>query len=181
MVDHAHIILHGVHRRISDGEGCLGDHPGLLGVFHAELEVAMVVQAAEGTGDVGTLGLLDLEHQFAHICGNRIHTQGIEPAFQHMCLDPGLMEGCSPLADGDVRVFAVEEIDLLEGAAVGLHAVETSHIYNCRSDPHELVHPGLVFSGRLPHIPVDQGKLDFVFHTSFCHSRPDRESVLQIY
>ena len=115
----------------------------------------MVVESAEGARDVGALSLLDLEHQLAHVGGHRVHTQGVESALQHMGLNPGFMERGRPHADGLVGILAVEEIDLLESAAVGLHPVETPHIDDGGSDPHKLVSAGLVFARRLPHISVN--------------------------
>ena len=165
MVDHAHVVFYGVDRRISDGEGRLGDHSSLLGVLDGEFEVAVVVEAAEGTGDVGALGLLHLEHQFAHIRRHGVHAEGVETALEHVGLDSRLVEGGRPLAHGDVGILAVKKIYLFECAAVGFNAVEASHIYDCGGYPDELVDSGLVFARRLPHIPVDQGELDF-----FCHS-----------
>ena len=53
----------------------------------------MVVEAAEASGDVGALGLLDLEHQFADVCGDRIHTESVQTALKHMGLDAGFVEG----------------------------------------------------------------------------------------
>ena len=151
---------------MGDGQGGLGDHAAFLGIFDGKLEVAVVVEAAEGTGDVGALLLLDLEHQFAHVRGDRIHPEGVEAALQHVGLDACLVERGRPLADGDVGVLAVEEVHLLEGAAVGLHAVEASHIDDGRCDPDQLVHARLVFAGGLPHIPVNEGEFYFFCHNS---------------
>ena len=133
LVHQLEIIFHRVHGGVRDGEGGLGNHAGLLRVFDGKLEVARIVQTAEGAGNVGALRLLDLEHQFAHVRGHGIHTQGVEAALQHMGLDAGLVEGGRPLADGDVRVFAVKEVHLLERAAVGLDAVEATHVNDSRS------------------------------------------------
>ena len=167
MVHDAHIVLDGMDGGIGNGERRLGDHPCLLGIFDAELEVAMVVESAERAGDVGALGLLDLEHQFTHVGWYRVHTQGVQSAFQHVCLDSCLVEGGRPFANRDVRVLSVEEVDLLEGSTVGFHTVEASHIYNGRGHSHELVDSGLILARRLPHIPVNQGKLYFFCHSSF--------------
>ena len=106
----------------------------------------MVVQAAEGAGDVGALLFLDFEHQFPDIGRNRVHSEGVEASFQHVCLDAGLVERGGPAADGHVRVFAEKEVHLLERAAVGLDAVEAAHINDGRGDLHELVDAGHVLA-----------------------------------
>ena len=146
MVNHSHVVFNGMDRGICDGEGRLGNHSGLFGVLHREFEVAVVVESAEGTGYVGALGLLHLEHQFAHIRRHWVHAEGVEAALEHVGLDPCLVEGGRPLANGDVRILAVKEIYLFESASVGLHAVEASHIYDSRGNPHELVNSGLIFA-----------------------------------
>ena len=164
MVHDVHVVGDGVHGGEGDGEGSLRDHLPLLGVFHRELEVAVVVEAAERTGDVHALGLLYLVHEFAHVCRNGVHAKGVERTLEHVGLDAGLVEGGRPRPDGAVRVLAVEKVNLFESAAVGLDAVEASHIYDSGSHPDQLVHPGLVFSGRLPHVPVNEGEFDFACH-----------------
>ena len=126
-------------------------------------EVAVVVQAAERSGDVGALCLLDLEHQFADVEGNRVHPEGVQAALQHMGLDTGLMEGSGPGADGFVRVLAEEKVHLFEGSAVRLDPVEAAHVDDRRGDFDELVHPRDILSRALPHIPVHEGKLYFTF------------------
>ena len=154
-----------MHRGIGDGKGDLGDHPSLLGELDAAPEVAVVVQAAEGTGDVGALLLLNLEHKLPYVSRYGIHPESVEAPLKHMCLDPCLMERGCPSADGYVRILAEQQVDLLESAAVGFDPVEASHIYDCRGDFHELVHAWYVFPRRLPHIPVHEGELYFSCHS----------------
>ena len=165
LLHHTQVVFHRVDRGVGDGQGSLRNHAGFLGIFDGKLEVAVVVQAAEGAGDVGALCLFHLEHQFADVRRNGVHADGVEAAFQHMGLDARLAEGSRPLAHGDVRVLAVEQVHLLEGAAVGFHAVEAAHVHDGRSHPYQLVHARLIPAGTLPHVPVNQGELDF----TFCH------------
>ncbi len=127
----------------------------------------MVVQTAERAGDVSTLSLLDLEHEFADIGRYRIHPQGVEATLKHVGLDAGLVERGRPLADRNIRVLPVEEVHLLESSAVGLHTVEASHIDDGRSHPDKLVHTGLVFARGLPHVPIYKGKL-YLFSHNVC-------------
>ena len=47
LIDHAHIVFHRVDRGVGDGEGHLGNHSGLLCIFHRKSEVAVVVESAE--------------------------------------------------------------------------------------------------------------------------------------
>ena len=165
LVHDVHVVGDGMDGGVGDGEGDLGDHPAFLGAQDGTLEVAVVVEAAEGTGDVGALDLLDLEHELADVVRDGVHAQGVEAALEHVRLDAGLVEGGRPGPDRLVRVLAEQEVHLLEGAAVGLHAVEAAHVDDGRGHFHELVHPGNILAGTLPHIPVHQGELDF----SLCH------------
>ena len=98
-VHDAHVVIDGVDGGVGYGEGGLGDHAGFLGIFDRKLEVAVVVEAAEGAGDVGALLLLHLEHEFADVCGDGVHADGVEATLEHMCLDAYLVEGGGPLAD----------------------------------------------------------------------------------
>ncbi len=47
LVNHSHIIFHSMYRRIGYGEGDLRNHAGLLGIFHAEAKIAVIIQTAE--------------------------------------------------------------------------------------------------------------------------------------
>ena len=163
-VHDAHVVFHRVDGGVGDGQGYLGNHAAFLGPFHRAAEVARIVEAAEGTGDIGSLFFLDHEHQVAHVLRNGIHAQGVQTAFQHVGLDAGFVEGGRPAAYRHVRILAEEEVNLLESAAVGLDAVETAHVDDGRSHFYQLIHAGNVFSRTLPHVPVNQGELDF-----FCH------------
>ncbi len=164
----AHVVFYRVNGGGGDAQRSLGDHAGLLGAQDGCLEVAVVVEAAEGTGDIHALRLLDLVHQVADIFRNRIHAKAVQCAFQHVGLDAGLAERCGPCADRLVRVLPVEELDLLESAAVGLYAVETAHRHDDRGDLFQLVDPGGILAGGLPHVAVDQGEFNFSTHKNIC-------------
>jgi len=71
------IIINRMNGRMSDAHRCLGYHTGFSGILDGQFEVAGVVQATKRAGNVGTLGLLDLEHQAAHISGNWIHADTV--------------------------------------------------------------------------------------------------------
>ena len=156
VIDDSHIVFYRMHGGIGNGKGALRNHSGLFGVRHAEAEVAVVVEATEGTGDVCALGLLDLEHQFPHVGGDGVHTEGVQAPFKHMCLDTGLVEGGGPYAHRLVGVLSIEQVHLLEGAAIGLYPVEASHVDYCGGNADKLVCAWLVFARRLPHIPIDE-------------------------
>ena len=124
----------------------------------------MVVQSAERAGDVSALLFLDFEHQVADIPWHRVHPESVKASLQHVGLNPGLMEWCCPLADGDIRVLPEEEVYLLEGATVCLDPVEAAHVDDRRTHLAKLVNPGDIFARALPHIPVNQGELYFSSH-----------------
>ena len=123
-----------MYRRVGDAEGSLRNHAGFLGVFDREFQVAVVVQSAERTGDVHTLGFLYLEHESSNIGGHGIHTQGVQCAFQHLCLDASFVEGLCPFANRRVRVFAVQQVYLFGSTAVGLYTAEAAHVDDDGSD-----------------------------------------------
>ena len=155
LVDDVHIVLDGVDRRVCDGEGDLGNHTAFLRELYRTSEVAVVVETAEGPRDVGALLFLDLEHEFPDIGRDRVHPEGIETSLKHVGLDACLMERSCPSADGRVRVFSEEEVDLLEGSSIGLDPVETAHVDDCRGDFFQLVDTWDVLAGRLPHVAVN--------------------------
>ncbi len=158
------VVLYGMNWRIGDAERGLGDHSRFLCVMDGRDDVARVVKAAEDTGDVRSLGFLDLIEQLAQVLGARGHTKAVERTVEHVGLDTGLMEGLGPLTHSVVRVLSVEEVYLLEAAAVGFDAVEASHFDDRRSDLHQLVYAWLVLTRTLPHIPEDQAEFYFSFH-----------------
>ena len=47
LVNHSHIIFHSMDRRIGYGEGNLRNHACLLGIFHAEAKITVIIQTAE--------------------------------------------------------------------------------------------------------------------------------------
>ena len=153
-------------RRVCYGKGNLRDHSRLLCVLDAETEVAVIVKAAERTGNVDTLSLLDLIHKFTDVRRNRIHSQCVKAALKHMRPDTGLLERGGPLTDSLVRILSEEEVHLLESTSVGLDTVKTAHPDDRRSHFFELCDSRDVFSRRLPHIPIYEGELYLFLHSS---------------
>ncbi len=129
-------------------------------------DVARIVEAAEDAGDVRTLCLLHLIHQAAHVIGDGIHPQGVESAIEHVGLYAGLVEGLAEGAHGLVGVLSGQQVHLLEGTTVGLHASETSHIDDGGCHACQLILTGLEFTRRLPHIAVDKTESDFLLHNT---------------
>ena len=80
-----------------------------------------------------------------------------------MGLDAGLVERGCPGAHRLVGVLAKQEVHLFKRTAIGFHTVKASHVDDGRRYFHQLVHPGNVFPGALPHVPVYKGELDFAF------------------
>jgi len=81
-----------------------------------------------------------------------------------MGLNPRFVEGSRPLAYGAVGVFTEKEVDLLKSTAISLNTVKTPHFNNNGSDLIQLVNPGNILAGRLPHISVQQREFDFTSH-----------------
>ena len=145
-VHYVHIVLDGMDGGVGDAEGYLGDHAALLGEDDGVLEVAVVVEAAERAGDVGSLLGLHFIHEPPHIPGYGIHTEGVEASLQHVCLNTDFVERGGPCSYGFVGVLAEEEVYLLESSSVGLYSVEASHIDDDRGDLDKLVNPRNIFS-----------------------------------
>ena len=156
LVHNTHVVLYGVYGRVGDAQGRLADHAGLLGIFHAEFQIARVVQTAERAHDIHALRLLHLRHQSAHIGRHAIHAQAVQCTLQHVGLDASLVELLGPGAHRLVGVLAIHQVHLLESAAIGLYAVKATHLDNHRRYLHQLVHTGLVLARRLPHVAVHQ-------------------------
>ena len=159
--------------RGGDAERGLRRHAALEGILDGGDDVAHVVQTAEDTGDVHALGVLHLVHQAAHVGRHGEHTQGVEAAVEHVRLDAHFVEGLGEGADGFVGVLAVEQVDLLEGAAVGLDAGEASHLDDYGSNALQLVLTGLEFAAALKHVTIDKAELDFAFRHNVLDIRGD--------
>ncbi len=129
----------------------------------------MIVEAAEGTSDVGALFFLHLEHQLPYVGWHWVHSECIQSPFQHVGLNARLVERSRPFADSHVRILSEKQVHLLECASVSFHAVETAHVYDCWRHSHQLIHPWDIFTGGLPHVPVHQGKLYFFCHNSLIY------------
>jgi len=155
-----------MHRTGGDAERGLWNHACRLGPLDAGDDVTGVVQTAEDTGDVHTLGLLHLIHQRTNIVGHRIHAQSVQATVQHMRLDAHLVEGLTEGAHGQVGILASHQVHLLKGATIGFHTGKTTHIDNHGGDTLQLVLTGLKLTTRLPHVTIDKTKLDFLLHKS---------------
>ena len=138
LIDYAHVVIHGMDRRIGYRKSNLRNHSRLLGILHTETEVTMVIKSTERTGDICTLSLLDLVHKFAHVSWHWVHTKCIQTSLKHMSLDSGLSERRSPFAYSPVRILSKEEINLLESTSICLHTVKATHIDDCRSNLFQL-------------------------------------------
>ena len=151
-------------RGVGDAEGCLRNHAAFDRILDGGDDVVGIVQTVEDTGDVDTLGVLDLVHKLAHVNRAGIHAEGVQAAVEHVGLDAGLVEGFRKGADGLVRILAIEELDLFERTTVRFHTVEATHVDDYRSYFLELVDAGGVFAGRLPHVSINERKFYFTSH-----------------
>ena len=130
LVGNGAVVLNSMHRAGGDTQRSLRNHAGSLGPLDRGDDITRVVQTAEDAGDIHTLGLLDLIHQFTNVVGNGIHTQGVQTAIQHVGLDADLVEGLTESTHGEVGVLTGHEVHLLEGTTVGFHTGKASHVDN---------------------------------------------------
>ena len=161
------IVLKRVHGRGGDAECALRCHAGFLGPTDGRSDVSDVVQAVEDARDVHALGVFHAVHHGAYVVGHGIHTEGVEAAVEHMGLDAHLVERLAECPHGIVGVLAGQQLHLLEGAAIGFHAGETTHIDNHRGDALQLILAWLELARALPHVPIDETELNFLAHYFF--------------
>ena len=139
LIGNLRVILYGMHRRGGDTECSLGRHTTLLGPLDRRNDITCIVQSAEDTGDIHTLGVLHLIHQRTHIIGHRIHSQSVQTTVEHVGLDTYLIEGLTEGSYGQVGVLACHQVHLLKGTTIGFHAAEAAHIDDCGRNALQLV------------------------------------------
>lgn len=166
LVGYAGVVFGGVYGRVGDAERGLRGHAAFEGIFDGGNDVTHIVQSAEYACDVHTLCVFHAVHEFAHVGGYGEHAQGVEAAVEHVCLYAGFVEGLGKGAHGLVRVFAVEQVHLFEGAAVGFYAGKASHLDDDGCDALQLVFAGLELAAALEHVTIDKTELYF----TFCHT-----------
>ena len=166
LIGNSGIILNGMHRRIRDTKSCLRNHTCFQSIFNRRNDISRFVQSTENTCDVDSLRMLDFIHQFTHICRNRIHAQRIQSAIEHMRLNTRFFKRCGKSTDGFIRIFAVQQIHLLKSTAIRFNSGKTAHLNNQRSVTNKLINPRLIFTGRLPHVPINKTEFNFLFHHS---------------
>ena len=107
LVSDISIIFYGMTRRESNTKGCLRNHTAFLGILDRRNNVTHIIQSTENTGNIHSLFVLHLIHQFTHIGRNRIHAQSIQATVKHMSLNTGFMQRFCKSADSLVRVFSI--------------------------------------------------------------------------
>ena len=130
------IIFYGMYGRIGNAQGGLGRHARFKRIADGGDDVARLVQATENTGDVHALRMLHAIHQPTHVGRHGVHAQGVQTTVKHVRLYARLVEGLGKGAHSLVGIFAIEQVDLLEGASVGFHTGKTTHVYNGRGYPY---------------------------------------------
>ena len=86
------IVFNGMYRRISHTHRSLRCHASLFSPLDRRDNITRVIQTAEDTRNIHALRMLYLIHQLAYIRRNRIHTQCIKSAIQHMGFDTHLIK-----------------------------------------------------------------------------------------
>ena len=164
LIGYSCIILNSMYRRICDAKGCLRNHARFQSILDGRNYVSRLIQSAEDTCDIYSLRMLDFIHQFTHICRNRIHTQRIQSAIEHVRLNARFSKRCGKSTDGFIRIFTVQQIHLLKSTSIRFNSCKTTHFNNQWSYTYKLVNARLILTGRLPHIPINKTEFDFLFH-----------------
>jgi hypothetical protein len=84
-----------------------------------------------------------------------------------MGLDAYLVEWLTESANCKVRILTSHQVYLLKGSTVGFYSGETAHIDDSRGNAFQLVFTRLKLARTLPHVSVNETKLDlFLCHIS---------------
>ena len=158
-----------MYRRIGHTHRRLGRHACLFRPFDGRNDVTRVIQTAEDTCDIHALRMFYLIHQLTHIRGNGVHTQRVQTAVQHMGLDACLVKRLGKRTYCLIGVFTVQQVYLLTCAAIRLHAVETPHVNDDRRHARQLIFTGDILTATLPHVAVNQRKLNLFFTHIMCY------------
>ena len=119
-----------MHFRVGDTHRRLRRHACLFRPFNRRNDIPRVVQSAEDTGDIHALRVLHFVHQLPDIRRHGVHTQCVQSAVQHVCLDTCLVEELREGAHRLIGVLAIQQVHLLARTAVRLHAVKATHVDN---------------------------------------------------
>ena len=111
--------------------------------------------------------MLHTVHHRTHVVRNRVHTQCIQTAVEHVGLDAGLMQDSGVGTDRLVRVLTGEEVHLFEGTAVCFYTCETAHLDENRRNTYQLILAWLELARALPHVSVNETELNFLSHICF--------------
>ena len=158
------VVFQGMYGRSGYAECCLRYHACLLSPFNGRCNVANIVQTVEDTRNVYALCVLHLIHQSADIVGHGIHTQCVQTAVEHVCLYAGIVQYLCIGTDRFVWILSCEQIYLFECTAICLYAGKTAHFYKYWSNVYQLVFAWLELSRALPHISINETKLNFLCH-----------------
>ena len=164
------IVVNRVYWRRCDTQGSLRRHSCLGSPLDAWDDVSHIVQAAEDTGYIHTLCMLHLVHQLAHVVGHRIHPERIQSTVEHVGLDASFVKRLAEGSNSIVGILTGEQVNLFKCTAIGFYSRKTAHLNNNRRNALQLVLAGLKFSRGLPHISINETKLNFLFHTLISYS-----------
>ena len=153
-----------MYGRRGDTQRSLRNHTCSFSPFDTGDNITRIVQTTENTGDVYTLCFLDLIHQLTNIVRNWVHTQGIKTTVQHVGLDTSLIKRLTKSTYGQIGILASHEVHLFESTAIGLNTGKATHIDDDWGDTLQLILTRLKLSRRLPHVAVDETKLNLLFH-----------------
>ena len=139
LVGNGTIVLYGMHRTGGNTQRGLRNHTCGLGPLDRGNDVTRVVQTTEDTGDIHTLCLLHLIHQFTYVVGHGIHTQRVQTTVQHVRLDAYLVERLTESTYSIVRILAGHKVHLFKGTTIGFYTGKASHVNDDGSNTLQLV------------------------------------------
>ena len=154
-----------MYGRIGDTKSCLRNHTCFQSIFNRRNDVSRLIQSTENACDVHSLRMLDFIHQFTYVCRNRIHAQRIQSAIEHMRLNTRFFKRCGK-STAALLGFSPYNRFTCSKAPPFVHSGKTAHLNNQRSDTDKLINPRLIFTGRLPHVPINKTEFNFLFHHS---------------
>ena len=150
--------------RISDAKRCLRSHATFQRILDRGDNIVGVVQTIKYSGDIYTLRMFYLIHQFSYIHRTWIHAQSVQTTIQHVRLDASFIERFGKCANSQVRILTIHKVHLLESATVSFNTVEAAHVDNDRGYAFKLVFSWLELTRTLEHVSIEETELDFFLH-----------------
>ena len=114
-------------------------------------------------GDIYSLELFNLIHQFTYVGRNWVHAQAVKTTIKHVSLNACFIKNLVNWTNCFfIRIFSKAGSTcskLLHSSLRG----QTTHLDDQWSNTYQLIYTRLILSWRLPHVAVDQAEFNLLF------------------